>query len=270
MISRLLIITSGTHKNWTLWPALAQTQSLKPPKWKDADFQFVVEGFSSHADSESCVWSGLWIELKPKTFSFIMSGTQKIRSHLRSWNKYRPAMDFKWLSHTLILLSTHSHALRLSLTHSWFVPHLQNTVTEWAILLLCLLIVCVCDCCMRCIQCSAAMHDPSLSHNRPLTHVLIPHGNECLCVCVCDAQCGPSSAAEVVTCGVLERGPEMRAWLLSGGFSHASSDYWRDMWHFCMKLVVLFRKNIRPCASWCVFLFTRVVRVWETKTPDQS
>lgn len=174
-----------------------------------------------------------------------MSGTQKIRSHFRSWNKYRPATDFKWLSHTLILLSTHSHALRLS--NSWFVPHLQKTVTEWAILLLYPLTVC--DCCIGYMQ--TLQHDPSLSHNRPLTHVLIPHG----CVCVCDAQCGPCSAAEVVTCGVLERGPEMRAWLLCGGFSHASSDYWRDVWPCCMKLVVLFREKNRRL-GWCLILFT--------------
>lgn len=69
---------------------------------------------------------------------------------------------------------------------------------------------------------SAAMHDPSLSHNRPLTQVLIPHGS--VCVCVCDAQCGPYSAArEVVTFGVLNFviGP----WQLYGGFQYANTNY---------------------------------------------
>lgn len=70
------------------------------------------------------------------------------------------------------------------------------------------------------------MHDPSLSYNRPLTQVSIPHSS----VCLCDAQCGPYSAArEVVTCGVLNCGPEKGPWLLYGGFPHGNYNYRRDV-----------------------------------------
>lgn len=106
------------------------------------------------------------------------------------------------------------------------------------------------------------MHDPSLFHNGPLTGLPL-----LTAVCWCDARCGSRSAAgEVVTCGVLNCGPQMGPWLLCAGFPHASCNYsWerdvslgKNVWDCCMKLLVLYWKNWRLLLI-CIYVYRWVV-----------
>lgn len=125
--------------------------------------------------------------------------------------------------------------------------------------------------CMGCLQIVQHCMTP-LSHNRPSTQVLIPHGD----VWVWDAQCGSYSAAEVVTCGFLNCRPETGPRLPCGGFPHATCNYnWRwdvsfgeNVRHSCMKLVVQYRKSKGLCVSWCVFLSQCLWLEWQCGVMD--
>lgn len=200
-----------------------------------------------------------------------MSGTQKIRSLFRSLIKHWPASVFKWLSLQLIHLSTHMHAFTGSQTA---VQTQLVCSTLWKLaysnkielFFFAAHFVCVSVTWVACRFCSDAWPStfPQQTPNTGPSFLVA--------VCVCDAQCGPYSAArEVVTCGVLNCGPEMGPWQLYGGVPHANSNYsegrdvsfGKNVWYCCMKLLVLNRKNARLLWEFiCIYVYCIVVLTW--------